>query len=65
MFYVYAYLREFEGKKFLVGLNFSSHQAKPNLKMNFARSKVVLANYPNPSSNGVLAPYESIVYQLN
>jgi len=62
---VYAYLREFEGKKFLVLLNFSSHQAKPNLKMNFARSKVVLANYPNPSSNGVLAPYESIVYQLN
>ena len=62
---VYAYLREFEGKKFLVLLNFSSHQAKPNLKMNFTRSKVVLANYPNPSSNGALAPYESIVYQLN
>jgi hypothetical protein len=32
--------------------------------MDIKGAKILLANYPKPSNNGSLAPYESIVYQL-
>jgi oligo-1,6-glucosidase len=61
---VFAYTRELDGKKFLVLLNFSKHQAKLNISMDLSNAKTVLTNYPKQSINGSLAPYESIVYKL-
>jgi oligo-1,6-glucosidase len=61
---IYAYTRELDGNKFLVLLNFSNHQAKPNLELDMSKAKILLANYSKPTMNGSLAAYESIVYQL-
>jgi oligo-1,6-glucosidase len=61
---IFAYTRELDGKKFLVLLNFSNHFAKPKIDLDLSKAKILLANYPTPSHNGRLAPYESIVYQM-
>ncbi len=61
---IFAYTRELDDKKFLVLLNFSNKVAKSNINLDVSKAKILLANYPIPSKNGSLAPYESIVYQL-
>lgn len=62
---VFAYTREFEGKKILVLLNFSSHSSKTNINLDIKNAKLLLNNYSKPSIDGSLAPYESVVYLLN
>ncbi len=61
---VYAYTRETDGKKMLVLLNFKSVAAEAKTGLDMSKAKVLLGNYPAPSKDGKLKPYEAVVYQL-
>jgi oligo-1,6-glucosidase len=61
---VYAYTRELNGKKILVLLNFSAHNASANTGLNLKKAKVLITNYRNLSVVEELRPYEAIIYQL-
>ena len=62
---VYAYIRESDGKKLLVVLNFSATNAQANLKMNLSRSKILLSNYNDTKTNVLaLRPYEAVVFEI-
>jgi oligo-1,6-glucosidase len=67
---VYAYTREWQGKKILILLNFSSANAKTNIGLSVAKAKVLLSNYKNGAIiNGekagiTLRPYEAAICQL-
>lgn len=61
---VYAYTREGGGKKFLVLLNFKSVPASANTGLDLSKAKVLLGNYPAPSSNGQLQAYEAVVLEI-
>lgn len=61
---VYAYTRELNGKKLLVLLNFKSRPATAHIVIDLSQAKVLLGNYPDPSTNGSLRPYESVIYQI-
>ena len=61
---VYAYTRELDGKKLLILLNFKDHEATASTGLNLSGAKVLLGNYPEPSSDGKLKPYESVIYEL-
>ncbi len=62
---VYAYTREFEGKKLLVMLNFSNKKAATKTGLNTKNATVLSNNYVGKYSTTVLRPYEAAVYQLN
>lgn len=63
---IYAYTREFEGKKMLVILNFSKNIASTTL--NLKLGNVLLNNYPNTPVTKLnkieLRPYEARIYEL-
>jgi oligo-1,6-glucosidase len=61
---VYAYTREYDGKKLLILLNFSTKIATADTGLKLKKAKVLLGNYPKPSKTGILQPYESIIYEL-
>lgn len=61
---IYAYTREFEGKKLLVMLNFTSKNAIANTGINTANAKVLINNYPIASKSLELRPYEAVVLEL-
>lgn len=61
---VFAYTREFEGKKVLVLLNFSAKKAKANTGFNIKKAKVLIDNYGSVAKDGLLRPYEAVIYQL-
>ncbi len=62
---VYAFLREGDGKKFLVLLNFSFKKAGVNINIDMKEAKLVLHNYAtNLFSDFELQPYEARVYEL-
>jgi len=67
---VYAYIRESEGQKMLILLNFSATNAQSNIGLITTNSKVLLSNYKNsPINNKIkshvaLRPYEAIIYKL-
>jgi oligo-1,6-glucosidase len=67
---VYAYMRENEGEKFLVLLNFSSSIAEANVKLGSSNSKLLLSNYKDAPSVDkgksmiTLKPYEAAIYRL-
>ncbi|MBK8557627.1 MAG: alpha-glucosidase [Lewinellaceae bacterium] len=63
---VYAYTRSWEGKTFLVVLNFKSDTAVANLgSLDLSKAKRVLGNYPDANSApGMLRAYEAAVWQL-
>src|SRR6185312_14132622 len=61
----YAYTRELNGKKLLVMLNFRDRPAKTNSGVDLSKAKVLIGNYPTPSANGTLQPYEAVVYELD
>jgi oligo-1,6-glucosidase len=61
---VYAYTREFEGKKMLILLNFTDKDATANTGVDMSKAKVVLGNLDTPSNDGKLKPYEAVVYEL-
>ena len=62
---VYAYTREYEGKKLLVLLNFSAHIATANTGVNTSKAKLLINNYADKAADNQLKPYQALVYQLN
>ena len=61
---VYAYIRELDGKKIVVLLNFSSKKAAVNTNYNIAKAKILIGNYTKPSKGSELKPYEAIILEL-
>ena len=62
---VYAYTREWNGEKLLVLLNFSAKSVSTNTGVDLSTAKSLLGNYPTPSMNGSLQPYEAVIHTLN
>jgi oligo-1,6-glucosidase len=61
---VYSYLRELDGKKFLIMLNFKSKVSEVNSGIEMSKAKLLLDNYPVRSKSRSLRPYEAVIYQL-
>jgi oligo-1,6-glucosidase len=61
---VFAYVREANGKKILVLLNFTSKVVKANTGRPLTNAKLLLCNYPNRQTNEQLQPYEAAIYEL-
>jgi oligo-1,6-glucosidase len=62
---VFAYTRRYNGKTFLIMLNFKATNATTNLAgLDLSKAKVRLSNMPNPATNGQLRPYEAVVLEL-
>ncbi len=62
---VFAYIRVMDGRKLLVLLNFTAEEAEVNTGIDLSNSKVLIGNYPTPSANGSLMPYEAVVLEVN
>jgi len=64
---VYAYTREFEGKKMLVLLNFKAKAATATIAdINWSKAKLVMNNYAEEGQSPLdLRPYEAKIYELN
>ncbi len=60
---VYAYTREWQGRTFLVVLNFTNQPAVFNTGLDLSKAKVVIDNYP-ATTDQALKAYEARVYQL-
>lgn len=61
---VYAYTRTYEGKKWLIALNFTDKKAKFQTTENLKEAAIMLGNYAKPSLDGSLKAYEAIVVEL-
>ncbi|CAN1573877.1 AmyA Glycosidases [Flavobacteriaceae bacterium] len=61
---VFAYIRELNGKKLLIVLNFTSKNTSIKTGINIKGAKVVMNNYATPSKTEELRPYEAVIYQL-
>lgn len=65
---IYAYTREWHGKKMLVMLNFSDKAAQTNALVNNTQVKLMLNNYkeqPAVTATGAsLKPYQAVVYEM-
>jgi oligo-1,6-glucosidase len=61
---VYAYTREWEGRKYLVLLNFKAQNAAANLNLDLSNAKIVINNYPEAKPATSLRPYEAMVLEL-
>ncbi|MFV8368423.1 glycoside hydrolase family 13 protein [Flavobacterium sp. LB2R40] len=63
---IFAYMRELDGKKLLVLLNFTDKISTYNIGFSMARSKIILDNYTGIKKlkNNVLRPYEAIITAL-
>ncbi len=62
---VYAYTREWNGKKMLVMLNFKARPSTANTGIDLSKAKVLIDNYNVASAGNILKPYEAVVYELN
>lgn len=69
---IYAYLRQWHGKKILVTLNFSSHDAFMEKIDGTELANIILHNYKNRDQQKILVdnklhllPYEAIVWKLS
>lgn len=60
---VYAYTRELDGKKVLVLLNFRDKPVFASTGIDLAKTRVVLGNYAQPSTDGNLRPFEAVIYE--
>ncbi len=61
---VYAYTREWNGKKFMILLNFKSVEATYNTGASFGEGKVLLDNYQGVFVPGKLKPYQAVILSL-
>ncbi|MGZ3763584.1 MAG: glycoside hydrolase family 13 protein [Mucilaginibacter sp.] len=67
---VYAYTREWNGKKILVLLNFTAKNAVANVKIGLPKTRALLSNYKDKviyskGTSGVeLRPYEALICEL-
>ena len=60
----YSFTRELNGKKHLVVLNFKAQTAKINLGLDLSKAKILTHNYPTPSTDGSLKPYEAVIFEM-
>jgi oligo-1,6-glucosidase len=60
----YTYLREWEGKKLLVVLNFTSKTVGTNTGVDVSKAKILLSNYAGNNNITNLRPYEAVIYEL-
>ncbi len=58
---VFAYTRSLHGKTLLILLNFKATEATSNTGLNLNGAKALIGNYPNPSTDGKLRPYEAVI----
>ncbi|MFT3701526.1 MAG: alpha-glucosidase [Agriterribacter sp.] len=67
--HVYTYLREGEGEKMLIVLNFTAHEAKATITVDSKNASMLINNYstaPVFSKTVIsLKPYEAVVYKLS
>jgi len=61
---VYAYTREWKGKKFLVLLNFSEQNSTYSIGMDLSKAEVKIHNYVDVAKAGMLRPFEAVVYEV-
>ena len=63
---VFAYLRELDGKRVLVLLNFTDKNTSYNLNLKLGKYEVLLNNYNDTTKikNNTLRPYESLVIAI-
>ncbi|MBK8195872.1 MAG: alpha-glucosidase C-terminal domain-containing protein [Lewinellaceae bacterium] len=61
---VYCYLRELNGRKLLVLLNFTALPVTAQTGLDLSKAKVLLGNYPAPALDGRLKPYEAVILDL-
>ena len=61
---VYAYTREWEGKKWLILLNFSTTESSVKIGYNYRTKKQIINNYNVVTTSEKLRPYEAVVYEL-
>jgi oligo-1,6-glucosidase len=62
---VYAYTRELNGEKLLIVLNFTKEHTSFKTTAAISKTTVLLSNYTTASRNGLLKPYEAVIYQLS
>lgn len=61
---VFAYTREWKGKKWLVLLNFKDKTTSVKTGFDLSKAKVMIHNYPAASVDGTLKPYEAVIFEL-
>ncbi len=61
---VYSYTRTEQGRKILIMLNFTSHDAQAHTGLDISDKKVLIGNYETASRSGKLRPYEAVVVAL-
>ncbi len=61
---VYAYTREWEGKKLLILLNFSKQIAAANTGLDISKASVKMNNYDDFAADGQLKPYQAVILEL-
>lgn len=61
---VYAYTREWEGRKLLILLNFKPTEAVVHTGLDLSNAQVLLHNYPETTISQTLQPYEAILLSL-
>lgn len=61
---VYSYTREWEGKKYLIMLNFSAKAAKADTGVDLSKAKLLIGNYTNATKDENLKPYEAVVFEI-
>ena len=63
---VFAYLRELNGKRIVVLLNFTANNSVFDINISTKGSKIILDNYNNTKeiSKNTLRPYEAAIIEL-
>ncbi|HNR09468.1 MAG TPA: alpha-glucosidase [Saprospiraceae bacterium] len=61
---IFAYSREWEGKKVLVVLNFKNTRATLRTDLDLSHARVWTGNYPDPPGKKELRPYEAVIWEL-
>lgn len=61
---VFAYTREWKGKKWLVLLNFKDKVTTVKTGLDLSKASVKIHNYPTATVDGTLKPYEAVIVEL-
>ena len=61
---VYAYTREWEGKKLLILLNFTEKEAILDIELDLSQAKVLISNYDSSLISKQLKGYEATILEL-
>ena len=61
---VYAYSRSSDKKEIVVILNFKAINSSHDVKIDLAKSKLLLNNYNVVKPNNVLLPYQALIYEV-